>query len=383
MTSSSISLGELYVKRSSVDPSKHSDELFDLFSVPAYEKREPEILVGSDIGSSKVSVEPGDTLLCRIVPHIRRAWVVPSGGQSRQIASGEWIILRHPEVDPNYLRQLLLSNTFHSKFMSTVAGVGGSLMRARPAHAAMISIPLPPLPEQRRIADILDSADDLRDQRRNALSYLDNLSESVFVEMFGNVAINSLNFEERRFAEIGSLDRGVSRARPRNAPDLLGGMHPLIQTGDVASSGGYIRAYSQSYSDKGLAQSKMWPAGTLAITIAANIAKTGILTFPACFPDSVVGFIPDRNLANVEYVRYWLRSLQSILERQAPSSAQKNINLQILRALRVPVPSLKTQNLFAEHLAGISALRSAHQDSAARLDELFASLQHRAFSGTL
>ncbi|HRA89425.1 MAG TPA: hypothetical protein PK992_15175, partial [Planctomycetaceae bacterium] len=82
--------------------------------------------------------------------------------------------------------------------------------------------------------------------------------------------------------------------------------------------------------DIGLRQSKMWPAGTLCITIAANIAKTGILTFDACFPDSVVGFRAD-DPATVEYVRVWLSFLQKALEDSAPESAQKNINLAILR----------------------------------------------------
>lgn len=377
-------LGDLYAKKSpSVDPSKFADETFDLFSVPAYDRKVPDRVNGREIGSSKISVEPGDVLICRIVPHIRRSWVVPEKSKNRQIASGEWIVLRGPQLDPDYLRHYLLSDGFHGQFMQMVAGVGGSLLRARPAHAAAIPVPLPPLPEQRRIASILDQADALRTKRRRALADLDDLSESIFVGMFGDTASNSRVFPEMPFAKIGSLERGVSRARPRNAPDLLGGDHPLIQTGDVASSGGYIQTFSQSYSDKGLAQSKMWPAGTLAITIAANIAKTGILTFPACFPDSVVGFTPNRTQVDVEYVRFWLRSLQSVLERQAPSSAQKNINLAILRALTVPIPSLPAQIQFAQRLARINTLRDMHTGSLAQLDELFASLQYRAFNGEL
>jgi len=92
------------------------------------------------------------------------------------------------------------------------------------------------------------------------------------------------------FKDVGTLDRGVSKYRPRNAPELLGGPYPLVQTGEVSNCDGYIRSHVSTYSESGLRQSKMWPAGTLCITIAANIAKTGILTFPSCFPDSVVGF---------------------------------------------------------------------------------------------
>ena len=172
---------------------------------------------------------------------------------------------------------------------------------------------LPPIPEQRRIAAILDQADELRAKRRSALALLDELADSIFIDMFGDITINSRGFKLTSFGELGQLDRGVSRTRPRNAPELLGGKHPLIQTGDVANSGGYIRTFSQTYSDRGLAQSKMWDSGTLAITIAANIAKGGILTFAACFPDSVVGFNPCQSKVNVEYIRFWLSSLQYTL----------------------------------------------------------------------
>jgi type I restriction enzyme S subunit len=139
------------------------------------------------------------------------------------------------------------------------------------------------------------------------------------------------------FAEVGKLDRGRSKNRPRDEPTLYGGKYPFIQTGDVANSNGQIRTHTQSYSEKGLAQSRMWPAGTLVITIAANIGKTAILTFPACFPDSLVGFIPGETV-QVDYVRQWLVTMENYLEEAAPQMAQKNINLKILSGLTIPVP---------------------------------------------
>jgi type I restriction enzyme, S subunit len=100
-----------------------------------------------------------------------------------------------------------------------------------------------------------------------------------------------------------------------------------------------------TYSDIGLRQSKLWPAGTLCITIAANIAKTGILRFDACFPDSIVGFRAE-DPATVEYVRIWLSFLQKALEDRAPESAQKNINLAILRDISLPLPPFPLRKLF-------------------------------------
>src|ERR1022692_5176787 len=118
----------------------------------------------------------------------------------------------------------------------------------------------------------------------------------------------------RRLTELGELSRGRSRHRPRHAAHLYGGPYPFMQTGDVKASGGRISSYQQTYSEAGLAQSRMWPAGTLCITIAANIAETGILAFPACFPDSIVGFVQDETLLKVRYVELSIRSLKSELD---------------------------------------------------------------------
>ncbi len=260
---------------------------------------------------------------------------------------------------------------------------GSAGQRRVPKHfLESLEIPLPPLAEQRRIAAVLDQAEALRAKRRHTLVQLDTLTQSLFLDLFGDPAINPRKWSVRKFADVGVLDRGISKHRPRNAPELLGGPYPLIQTGDVANCDHYIRSYDSTYSEIGLRQSRMWPAGTLCITIAANIAKTGILTFDACFPDSVVGFQPNDS-ATTEYVQLWLSFLQATLEANAPESAQKNINLAILRGLDISVPPLPLQREFAAQVAAVERLKAAQRSSLAKLDALFASLQHRAFRGEL
>ncbi len=243
-------------------------------------------------------------------------------------------------------------------------------------------IKLPPLPEQRRIVAILDQANALRAKRRATLAKLEELPQAIFLEMFGDPVTNAKGWKIQKLGAVGSLDRGVSKHRPRNAPELLGGSYPLIQTGDVANCNGYIREYSSTYSELGLRQSKMWPAGTLCITIAANIAKTGILTFNACFPDSVVGFCA-KNPATVELVRVWLSFIQKTLEESAPESAQKNINLAILRNLDMPLPPLSLQLEFAECIRAVEEVKVSQRVHLSKLENLFAFLQHRAFQGEL
>jgi type I restriction enzyme S subunit len=208
------------------------------------------------------------------------------------------------------------------------------------------------------------------------------LIPAIFYEMFGDPVMNSKGWFHSSFAEVGKLDRGRSKNRPRDEPILYGGKYPFIQTGDVANANGAITEFSQTYSEKGLAQSRMWPAGTLVITIAANIGKTAILTFPACFPDSMVGFIPGDNVV-VDYVRQWLVTIEHRLEEAAPQMAQKNINLKILSELRIPVPPLPLQKEFGHRVAESRALETEQAVSRRYLDDLFQSMLHQAFNGDL
>ena len=178
--------------------------------------------------------------------------------------------------------------------------------------------------------------------------------------MFGDPVLNEMRWEIETLNKIGTIGRGVSKHRPRNASELFGGIYPFIQTGDVANSGNYIVDYHSTYSEFGLKQSKLWDKGTLCITIAANIAKTSILAFDSCFPDSIVGFIPGERTNNI-FIHYWFSYFQKILESQAPESAQKNINLKILSELKVILPPLSLQNEFADFVAQVDKSQFACQ----------------------
>ncbi|MGM9483121.1 restriction endonuclease subunit S [Roseateles sp. NT4] len=142
-----------------------------------------------------------------------------------------------------------------------------------------------------------------------------------------------------RFPELGEFGRGKSKHRPRNDPALFNPpIYPLVQTGEVARARGTILEYHSKYSELGLAQSRLWPAGTLCITIAANIADTAVLGFDARFPDSVVGFVPASCLGGTVYFQAFLETAKTDLVKFAPATAQKNTNLEILESLLVPLP---------------------------------------------
>ncbi len=203
--------------------------------------------------------------------------------------------------------------------------------------------------EQKNSVQVLSKLEHIIESRKRELSALDNLIKARFVKMFGDPVSNSNGLPESTLPELGEFGRGISKHRPRNDPKLLGGDYPLIQTGDVANAGLYITSYSSTYSELGLKQSKMWDKGTLCITIAANIAKTSILKFDACFPDSIVGFNANEKTNNI-FIHYWFSFFQAILESQAPESAQKNINLKTLSELKVIVPVKDKQDKFVEFI---------------------------------
>ena len=187
--------------------------------------------------------------------------------------------------------------------------------------------------------------------------------------------------------QIGELNRGKSKNRPRNAPFLYGGQYPFVQTGDIRQANGLIQHYNLTYSEEGLKQSRLWPAGTLCITIAANIADTAILGFNACFPDSMVGFLPERGQCNIYFVEFFLRTAKEDLERYAPATAQKNINLAILKDLAIPFPSLAEQNIIAQeidrYLSVADEVEKTITAELKRAEQLRQSILKKAFSGEL
>ena len=158
------------------------------------------------------------------------------------------------------------------------------------------------------------------------------------------------NFKLR---EVGTLQRGRSRHRPRYAFHLFNGPYPFIQTGEVREARKYVSTFENTYSEAGLAQSKLWPKGTLCITIAANIAELAILGFDACFPDSVLGFIPDETRSDLDFVYYTLTHFQKQLKHIGEGSVQDNINLGTFEDIEFPFPSLTEQKAIASVLSSL------------------------------
>lgn len=188
-------------------------------------------------------------------------------------------------------------------------------------------------------------------------------------------------------AYLGHLARGKSKHRPRNDKRLFGGKYPFIQTGEVKAAKGILRNFSDTYSEFGLQQSKLWDRGTLCITIAANIAETCFLGIQACFPDSIVGFKSSDNIVNSKFIDYFIQSIKSKIQAFAPATAQKNINLTTLENLIIPFCSLQEQTQIVQEiesrLSVCDQLEAALTENLDKAEALRQSILKRAFEGKL
>ena len=320
----------------------------------------------------------------RLRPYLNKALTPDFEGH----CSSEIFPLRpKDELDRRYLFYWLTSDTIRKSIDST--STGARMPRANMNEVMRFEIPLGSLEEQRRIVAVLDEAFEGLDRARahaeanacNAQELLDNLLITIFREI-------EVDADHIRLSDAANdFGRGRSRHRPRNDFDLYGGDYPFIQTGDVRNSKGVIGNYSQTYNERGLAQSKLWPKGAICITIAANIAETGILGINACFPDSVIGMVCNKEVTIPEYVEFMLRFYATDLKAQAKGSAQDNINLGTFERARFPFPAIDIQHQVVGRLQQLSddidLLEDGFDTHLVDIEDLRQSLLQCAFAGEL
>ena len=329
-------------------------------------------------------VKPGDFILSNSMS-FGRPYIMKTTGC---IHDG-WLVLSDKcgLFDQDYLFHFLGSDAAYRQFDKLAAG--STVRNLNSDLVKTVDVPLPPLEEQRWIVAVLDEAfAAIATATANAEKNLANareLFDATLRETFANPD-PSAQFLTLKQASL-DFGRGKSKHRPRNDPKLYGGEYPFIQTGDVRNCEHLITEYSQTYCTAGLAQSKLWPKGTICITIAANIAETGILTFDACFPDSVIGMVVDPNRTSSSYAEYLLQSLKAVLQAKGKGSAQDNLNLAAFENERFPFPPKAIQLSIVERLGGLSeqvqAMEALYGDKLIALTSLKQSLLHRAFTGEL
>jgi type I restriction enzyme M protein len=248
------------------------------------------------------------------------------------------------ENESKYFYQLL--NTL---LRQTIRDIGsGSNINNLSGVINDIQIPLPPLEIQQKIVSEIEV---LEAKEKKAKEEVEKLKDIVLQTI-------EKTYSETQFFptldKVCSIKRGRFSHRPRNEPRFFGGEYPFIQTGDVVKAKGKKVTFVQTLNDEGLGMSKLFQPTIVLVTIAANIGDTAILDYPACFTDSVVGLIPFDTI-NVYFLELMMRKQKKSLDENAPKLAQKNINIQILNSVKIPLPPLSEQQKIVSEIEKIEA----------------------------
>ncbi|MFH1288223.1 MAG: restriction endonuclease subunit S [bacterium] len=251
----------------------------------------------------------------------------------------------------------------------------------------------PPLPEQEKIAAILykiqqaiEAQDEIikktMDLKKSTMQFL--FTRGIYGEKTKQTEIGEMPESWRviKLEQIASIERGKFTHRPRNDPSYYGGGTPFIQTGDITRSNGRIRTFYQTLNERGLSVSKIFPTGTILITIAANIGDTGILEFDSAFPDSIIGLTPFKGISN-EYLEYYLRTQKYQMNESAPKGTQKNINIEFLKPWPIKLPSYNEQKEIATILWKIDQKIELAERKKQTLNNLFQSMLNQLMTGKI
>ena len=345
-------------KVKSIDPRNTPDEIFELWSIPAFDAGRPEILPGRDIGSAKKAVYPEDILLSRIIPHIRRAWVVKEDPNNRrQIASTEWLVFSSNEIIPQFLQRVLVCDTFHVRFMQTITGVGGSLSRANPAAVAQIQIPVPPLEVQREIVAEIEGYQRVIDGAR---AVIDNYRPHISID------------PDWPMVTVGSLAEIVrgSSPRPKRDPGYYGGPIPRLMVADITRDGMYATPQLDSLTYEGAKKSRSMKKGDVVVTVSGNPGLPTILATDACIHDGFVGL---RNLkcdvVLPTYLYFCLVAQHELHGTQSVGAVFKNLTTHQIRDFKIPLPLIENQQTIVAEIEAEQALVNANRELIERFEK--------------
>ena len=291
---------------------------------------------------------PGQTLFGKRRAYQRKVAYAEFEG----ICSGD-ILTFEPKDKKVLLPELLPFICQSDAFFDHALGTSAGSLSPRTSWKALkdFEFPLPPIEEQKRIAEILWAADEVVEKWSQCKINLQSLVETIINESAKSVS--EKEWPWKALGEIAIVERGKFSHRPRNLPQFYGGPYPFAQTGDVHRANGFIRDFEYTLTDEGRKYSKSFPPGTILITIAAVIGATAITETETWATDSVVGIVPGDEI-DVFFLEYYLRTQRHFLENVAATqTAQKNINLKILRPLQVPVPPLDYQRTIVEKLSHV------------------------------
>lgn len=342
-----------------------------------------------DVQSHKYVFCKNDVLYGKLRPYLDKAVLAKTAG----ICTTELLVLRPKEnVSPLFLACALHNKEFVDYAMEGVTGVQHP--RTSWAHIKNYEIGELPLETLHKIGMLMAAIQQASFNNAKLLKLANDLKHATMHKLFTcglrsepqketEIGLVPESWEVCHLETIASLERGRFMHRPRNEPRFYGGHMPFIQTGDVVRSGGYIKEYTQTLNEDGIRISRVFPIGTILITIAANIGYTGILQTEAACPDSLIAITPTESVI-AQYLHYYLQTQQPKMDQAAPKGTQKNINIQFLSPWPVPVPPTKNeQQQIADILDAIDQKIDLHRRKKAVLEELFKSLLHKLMTGEI
>ena len=390
-----VKLQDVTLKAKSLDASTLSE--FDYVDISSIDNQTFKItnwarLKGKQAPSrARRLIRKDDVLFATTRPYLKNIAIVPPELDG-QICSTGFCVIRadRSKAEPHWIFYYVQTDRFVKRITAKMKGATYPAVADK--DVLMEKILLPPLPEQKRIAEILRTVDEGVEKVEQEIEHTERLKKGLTQRLlirgighkeFKDSPIGKIpkDWEVVRLGEICQLERGRFAHRPRNDPNLYGGDIPFIQTGDITKSNGIIKNYKQTLNAKGLAVSKLFRAGTLVISIAGNIGDVGILGFDACFPDSIIGIKPDEQKAYPFFLLYMLKKFQVRLSSAAPRSTQRNINLKILNHFLVPLPPLSEQKEIVKILLTVDRKLELLQQKKERLQRIKRGLMSDLLTG--
>ena len=326
------------------------------------------------------ALRPGDIVFARTGATTGKSFLI-STCPSRAVFASYLIRIRPSgKALPSYLYHFFQTPAYWQQIAlqahgAAQAGVNASTLKE-------ILIPLPPLPEQRRIAAILDQADALRTKRRQALARLDTLTQSIFLEMFGDPTTRSTRWDTVQLGELGKWQSGGTP--PRSEPRYFGGTIPWFSSGELGDMCLANSCERVSLAALSETSAKAVSSGALLLGMYDTAALKASIASVDCSCNQAVAFATiDAAQVKTVFVYWAIRIGRHHFRRLQRGVRQKNLNLSMIREISIPHPPLSLQACFCDRMAQVAALMSSYRASLARLDSLFASLQYRAFRGEL
>ncbi|MFS1523943.1 restriction endonuclease subunit S [Microbulbifer sp. 2304DJ12-6] len=402
-TWSTASISEINKHESnSIQPNKYPDETFELYSVPIFPEGHPELPQGSAIGSSKQTVLPNDVLICKINPRINRVWVVSEKNNYRQIASSEWITIRQPLLFSKYLVRYFQSEEFRGKLCADVTGVGGSLTRAQPKKVATFLIPIPPLPEQKAIAEKLDrllaQVERSKARLQRLPQILKRFRQSVLAAaVSGKLTeewrnLNGKEIDEWKPTTIGAIAEVATGKTPKrtNVRYWENGDTPWLTS---ASTGNLFTHKADQFVTSIAIQEctlKIFPEGTLLLAMYGEGKTRGQVTetkIPATCNQACAAIILNKRHINKKFIKIRLQENYEEIRNVAAGGTQPNLNLKKVRDISVALPPYEEQEEIAHRVEELftyaDKIEQQINSALTKVEQLSQSILAKAFRGEL